>query len=190
MENKTKLITLPSKNLRATSSKVGLITPQIKKIIENMKQTTLNWESSRDHEVGVALAAIQIDVPLKIIIVRKDIEDKANHTFDVFINAEITKREGDIVEDYEGCLSIKDIYGKVPRYNRVKIRALDENGNPFRITVEGFLARIFQHEIDHTKGVLFIDHIKEDESAFYKLEKSGDLSELDYNEVKKNNILW
>lgn len=190
MENKTELITLPNKHLRNTSTKVGLITPQIKSIIENMKNTTLKWESSRDHEVGVALAAIQIDVPLRIIIVRRDIEDKADHTFDVFINAEITKSEGEIVEDYEGCLSIKDIYGKVPRYNRVKIKALNENGEQFRVTAEGFLARIFQHEIDHTKGILFIDHIKDDESAFYKLEKDGDLTEMDYDNVKKNNILW
>lgn len=190
MKDKKTLITLPNEHLRQPSAKVGIVTTEIKQIIDNMKQATLDWEESRDHEVGVALAAIQINVPLKIIIIRTDIEDKDNHKFDVFINAEITKKEGDIIEDYEGCLSIQDTYGKVPRYNKVKIKALDENGNPFRITAEGFLARIFQHEIDHTKGTLFIDHIKNDQSAFFKLDKDGKLLEQNYNEINKNHILW
>lgn len=190
MISKKTLIALPNEHLRQPSAKVGIVTPEIQQIISNMKQTTLEWEKTRDHEVGVALAAIQIDVPLKILIIRADIEDKDNKNFDVFINAEIIKKEGEIIEDYEGCLSIKDIYGKVPRYNKVKIKALDENGNPFRVTADGFLARIFQHEIDHTKGTLFIDHIKNDPSAFFKLDKDGKLLEQNYDEINKNHILW
>ena len=109
----------------------------------------------------------------------------------VFINPEITKYEGDIVEDYEGCLSIKDVYGKVPRHNKVRVKALDENGKPFRVTAEGFLARIFQHEIDHTNGIVFIDHIKDKENAFFRLEEDGKLKGLDYEkDIKNNRILW
>ena len=112
---------------------------------------------------------------------------KKNRNFVVFINPEITKLEGDIVEDYEGCLSIKDIYGKVPRYNKVRVKAIDENGHEFRVKAEGFLARIFQHEVDHTNGTVFIDHIKDDPDAFFKLAEDGQLEKLNYDEEIANN---
>jgi peptide deformylase len=186
-----KLITLPNKHLRQVSKKVGIITPDVQKIVDDMKKVTLAWEDSRQHEVGVALAAIQIDRALKVVIIRSDFEDKSNREFTVFINPEITKLDGQIIEDYEGCLSIKDIYGKVPRYSRVKVKATDLNGKEFRVTAEGFLARIFQHEIDHTKGKLFVDYIKDQPDSFFKLGKDGGLEELDYEKhIKENNILW
>ncbi len=188
---KSKLITLPHPHLRQRSQKVGLITDDIKQIIEDMKQTTLTWEDSREHEVGVALAGVQIDQLLRIVIIREDTEHKENRNFAVFINPEITKYEGEVVEDYEGCLSIKDIYGKVPRYTTVKVKALNEHGKEFRMTAKGFLARIFQHEIDHTKGILFIDHIKDNPDAFFKLIPNGELNQLDYEkDIKANRILW
>jgi peptide deformylase len=188
---KSKLITLPNPKLRQPSNKVGIITDNIKSIIKSMKETTLNWEQSREHEVGVALAAVQIGELLKIVIIREDSTNKENQQFLVFINPEITKYEGDIVEDYEGCLSIKDIYGKVPRYSKVRIKALDENGKQIKLTAEGFLARIFQHEIDHTKGIVFIDHIKDNPNAFYNLSTNGDLTPKNYEkDVKNNSILW
>ena len=189
--NSFKLITLPNQNLRKPSKKVGLINDRTEEIIRHMEEVLLKWENEREHEVGVALAAIQIDVDLKIIIVRDDIEDKDNNKFNVFINPKVTKYEGDIIEDYEGCLSIENIYGKVPRYSKVRISALDISGNPIRLSVKGFMARIFQHEIDHTHGKMFIDHIKNNEGAFFQLMPDGKLKELDYeSEVKKNNILW
>ncbi len=185
------LVTLPESVLRQQSKKVGLITDDIKKVIDDMKKITLDWEDNRNHEVGVALAGVQIGELLKIVIIREDFEDKENRNFTVFINPEITKKEGELIEDYEGCLSIKDIYGKVPRYSKVKVKALDEQGQPFRVTASGFLARIFQHEIDHTKGTLFIDHIKDDPKAFYKLNSKGELEELSYEtDIKNSSILW
>ena len=94
-------------------------------------------------------------------------------------------------EDYEGCLSVKDLYGKVLRHTKVRVKALDENGREFRVTAEGFLARIFQHEIDHTEGKLFIDHIKNKTDAFYRLSDDGNLTQLDYDkEIKDNKVLW
>ncbi len=187
----SKLITLPNKHLRHRSKKVGIISEHIKQIIADMKQATLDWEDSREHEVGVALAGVQIDHLLRIVIIREDTENKANKNFIVFLNPEITKYEGDVVEDFEGCLSIKDIYGKVPRYEKVRVKALDENGKSFRVTAEGFLARIFQHEIDHTNGTVFIDHIKDNKDAFYRLEDNGELKGLDYEKhIKDNRILW
>lgn len=186
------IITLPNPHLRERSKKVGLITPEIIQIIEDMKSATLDWEDSRDHEVGVALAGVQIDQMLRIVIVRENIDKKdQDREFRVFINPEITKYEGKIEEDFEGCLSIKDVYGKVPRHTKVRVKALGLNGKEFRVTAEGFLARIFQHEIDHTKGVVYIDHIKDDPEAFYRLKSDGKLEPLDYDkEIKDNSILW
>ena len=154
-----------------------------------MKDATLDWESSREHEVGVALAAIQIGKDLRIIIIRNDFDNKADRSFTVFINPEITKYEGRIEEDFEGCLSVTDIYGKVPRHNKIRLRALDENGQKIRVKAEGFLARVIQHEVDHLNGKLFIDHIKYDPSAFYKLTDHGKLEELPYEHVQHSHIL-
>ncbi len=118
-------------------------------------------------------------------------DDKKDRTFQIFVNPEITKYEGKQIEDFEGCLSVKDIYGKVSRYEKVRVKALDENGNPVRLTAEGFLARVFQHEIDHTNGILFIDHIRDNSSAFFKLDDKGHLEPLDYERgVNGNNDLW
>ncbi len=188
---KDSIITLPHTDLRQRSQKVGVVTDDTLKLIEKMKEATLDWEDHRDHEVGVALAAVQIDVLQRVVIVRSDFDNKNDRTFQVFINPEIVKYEGELIEDFEGCLSIKDIYGKVPRYAKVKVKALNLKGQEFRITAEGFLARVFQHEIDHTKGTVFIDHIKDDPTAFYHLNKEGKLEALDYDkDVKNNSILW
>jgi peptide deformylase len=188
---KDDIITLPNPHLRQKSQKVGIITPAIKRIITEMEAATINWDESREHEVGVALAAVQIDKLYKIIVVRNDYDNKDNHTFTAFINPVITKLEGDVVEDYEGCLSVPDIYGKVPRHSKVKVKALDIDGREFRVTAEGFLARIFQHEIDHIDGMVFIDRIKDNSEAFFRLNEAGELEQLNYeNDVRNNRILW
>jgi len=188
---KDDIITLPDPHLREKSKRVGVITDQIKEIVQEMEAATMDWDKSRDHEVGVALAAVQIDRLYKIVIVRDDYEDKNNNSFTVFINPEITKREGEVVEDFEGCLSVKNIYGKVPRHTKVKVKALDLEGREFRVTATDFLARIFQHEIDHTNGIVFIDHIKDKPNAFFKLDDDGKLQALDYkDEVEQNPVLW
>lgn len=186
-----KIITLPHSSLRQRSKKVGLVSEEVTQLVKEMEKLTLAWEDSREHEVGVALAAVQIDVLKRVVIVRHNFEDKSDRSFDVFINPEIAKYEGNIIEDYEGCLSIKDIYGKVPRHDKVKVKALDIHGRPFRVTATGFLARVFQHEIDHTNGMVFIDHIKHNPEAFFRLEKDGHLTELDYDkDIKNNQELW
>jgi peptide deformylase len=187
---KDNIISLPNKHLRQKSKTVTEITPAILKVIEDMTKATISWDNSREHEVGVALAAVQIDELTRIIIVRKDYENKKDLTFVPFINPQITKLYGDIIEDFEGCLSVPDIYGKVPRYDKVKLKALDIDGAEFEVTAKGFMSRIFQHEIDHTEGMVFIDRIKEREESFYRLNKDGRLERLDYDKVKKNTILW
>ncbi|MEI7682941.1 MAG: peptide deformylase [Candidatus Saccharibacteria bacterium] len=188
---KDRIITLPNEHLRKPSRKIGLVTQDIVQLIADMEAATLDWEDSRDHEVGVALAAVQIDHLYRVVVIRSNFDDKNDRSFQVFINPEVTKHEGELVEDYEGCLSIKDIYGKVKRYNKVRVKALDINGHEFRVTAEGFLARVFQHEIDHTKGKVFIDQIKDKPEAFFKLNDQGKLEALDYDkDVKDNRLLW
>lgn len=185
------IITLPHKDLRQRSTKVGFIDEEVKKLADEMKAATLDWEDSREHEVGVALAAVQINDLKRVVIIRNNFDDKKDREFQVFINPEITKFEGEIQEDYEGCLSIKDVYGKVPRHTKVRVKALNLEGQEIKLKAEGFLARIFQHEIDHTKGIMFIDHIKDKEDAFFNLTSRGSLEKLNYDEkIKKSRILW
>jgi peptide deformylase len=188
---KKSLITLPDPHLRQSSKKVGYIDDTVKQLAQEMCDITLEWEASREHEVGVALAAIQIDVPLRIIVVRNDFDNKKDTSFRTFINPTITKYEGELVEDFEGCLSVKDLYGKVPRYSKIRVRAIDLTGKEIRFSAEGFLARVFQHEIDHTNGKVFIDHIKDSPTAFYGLGEEGDLQQVNYEKViKDNKTLW
>ena len=188
---KDDIITLPNKHLRAESEQVNELTEQILQVIEDMKSATVNWDESREHEIGVALAAIQIDRAYRIIIIRNDLQDKEDMSFNVYINPEVIKLYGNIIEDYEGCLSVPDVYGKVPRYSKVKVKATNLEGQTISLTASGFLARIFQHEIDHTNGILFIDKIKESSEAFYKLNDEGHLEKLDYaKDVQENTILW
>jgi peptide deformylase len=188
---KDDIIALPNTHLRQRSQKVSFVTPEVSQLIEDMQNATIDWENSREHEVGVALAAIQVDRPQRVVVIRNNFDDKNDHTFTVFINPVITKYEGSIQADYEGCLSVKNIYGMVPRYTKVRVKAMGIDGHEFRVTAEGFLARIFQHEIDHTNGLVFIDHIQDDPKAFYRLSPSGELEPLDYETAIKNNAeLW
>lgn len=189
--DRNSIITLPNPQLRKRSKKVAVITPEILELIADMKASTLNWEDHREHEVGVALAAVQVKKLWRVVVIRDDFDDKTNRDFAVFINPTIAKYYGKVEEDYEGCLSIKDVYGKVPRYTKVKVDAMNEEGKLFRISAEGFLARIFQHEIDHTNGIVYIDHIKDSPKAFYHLGKDGKLIALDYDtHIKANPDLW
>ena len=160
-------------------------------LVEDMTEASLDWEHSRPHEISAALAAVQIDRLERVVIIRGNFDDKSDRGFITLINPEVVKYEGKITEDYEGCLSVSNIYGKVPRYSKIRVRALDVNGNEIRFKAEGFLARVIQHEIDHTNGVLFVDHIKEKGDAFYTLDEHGELQPLNYEKhITSNSILW
>lgn len=187
---KEDIITLPNTTLR-TKSKTVYVDESTAQLVDDMTSAALDWEDSRPHEISAALAAVQIDHLERAVIVRSDFEDKGNREFTVLINPKITKYEGDVVADYEGCLSIKNVYGKVPRYTKIRVSAQDEQGRDIRFRAEGFLARVIQHEIDHTNGIVFIDHIRDDKSAFYTLDDSGELQPLDYDEhIKDSTELW
>lgn len=188
---KEDIITLPNPHLREKSSRIHVITDDIIKLVDDMTEASLDWEDSRPHEISAALAAIQVDHLVRLVIVRSDFEDKEPRHFTPLINPEIVKAEGDVIYDYEGCLSVSNIYGKVPRHSKVRVKALDIEGNEVRFKAEGFLARVIQHEIDHTNGIVFIDHIKDQTDAFYELDEKGELQPLDYDEhIKANHLLW
>ena len=119
------IITIPNPLLRQRSQRVGIVDSDLKSLAQAMMDATLDWEDHRQNEIGVALAAVQIGKPQRIVVVRADLKDKANRMFNVFYNPEIVKQEGELVEAPEGCLSVKDAYGIVPRYEKVKIKALN-----------------------------------------------------------------
>lgn len=188
---KEDVIALPHPNLREKSQRVHVITDETLALIEDLTSAALDWEASRAHEISAAIAAVQVNRLERVVIVRSDFDRKSNQDFTALINPEIVKYEGNIVEDYEGCLSVKKVYGKVPRYSKVRLKALDTAGNEIRLKAEGFLARVLQHEIDHTNGVVFIDHIKDNPKAFYTLDDQGELEPLDYDtHIKDNPVLW
>ena len=184
------IITLPNDHLRQRSRRITQIDADTHQIISDMIAATLDWEAHRPNEVAVALAAVQIDKPVRIVIIRADFDNKENKNFQALINPEITKYEGEIITDYEGCLSVKDVYGKVPRYSKVRGRAIDINGNRIKIkSTDPFLSRVLQHEVDHTNGICFVDHIAHDQDAFSVLTKSGDLVACPYSKVINSGII-
>lgn len=185
------IITLPNPHLREKSARVHVITDEVRALVNDMTSAALDWEDSRPHEISAALAAIQVDRLDKVVIVRSDFDDKQLREFTPLINPEIVKYEGEVVTDFEGCLSVRHIYGKVPRHTKIRVKALDIDGNEIRLKAEGFLARVIQHEIDHTNGIVFIDHIRDQKDAFYTLDEKGELQPLNYDaDIAQNSILW
>lgn len=188
---KDDIIILPNPHLREKSTRIRDVNDEVRSLIDNMTEAAIDWEASRPHEISAALAAVQLDHLERVVIIRSDFEDKGSKDFTALINPEIVKYEGHVATDYEGCLSVRDVYGKVPRHSKIRVKALNVNGDEVRFKAEGFLARVIQHEIDHTNGIVFIDHIKEQEDAFYTLDEKGELQPLDYDKhVKDSRILW
>ena len=186
-----KIITTPDGRLREKSEKVHKIDDETLGIIADMRKLSTDWEKDHPYELSAAMAAPQMGVNKRIIIVRDDMEDKKNATFTALINPEVIRTEGKTVRDYEGCLSVPSIYGMVPRASKVKIKAKLEDGKEVRIKATGELARTLLHEIDHLDGILFIDHIKGVKDAFYEMNDKGDLVPVDYEKrIAGNKKLW
>lgn len=181
-----KIVTIPNKILRMKSKRIGFVDDSIRKLADDMIETTINWD--HDSEFGAALAAIQIGEPLKLTVVRNDFDDPKNQEFTTLVNPEIVKSSVERVNDIEGCLSVPGIYGRVSRPLKVKIKAQDENGDPIRLSLEGFPARVLQHEIDHMNGIIFLDHI-DDSSQLFNIDKNGSLMPISQgkkDEIKKS----
>ncbi|MFH1725613.1 MAG: peptide deformylase [Elusimicrobiota bacterium] len=125
------------------------IKKDLPKLLKNM------WETMYAAN-GVGLAAPQIGLSLRLSVI--DVKPEGESAPLVLINPEIVSHEGTMLEE-EGCLSVPGLYAKVKRYGKVRVRALDENGEPWERTGTGLLARAFQHEVDHLDGKLFVDHL-------------------------------
>jgi peptide deformylase len=145
------IITLPDKRLRRVSEPVGKITAEIKQLVEDM------FESMYEAP-GIGLAAVQLGV-LKRIVTMDLSKKEGPPSPQVFINPEIVWRSEEKSVYEEGCLSIPEIHEDVERPARVKVKYLDLEGQQHEAEAEGLFATCIQHEIDHTNGVLFIDHI-------------------------------
>lgn len=186
-----KIITTPDPRLRRKSAKVREINDETHQIIDDMVELSRAWENEHPYELSAAMAAPQIGVNQRIIIVRDDLDDKENNNFTALINPEVIRAKGRTIKEQEGCLSVPEIYGMVGRPSKVKIKALLEDGHEVRIKATGYLARTLLHEIEHLDGILFIDHIRDDRNAFYRINDHGDLVSIDYDsEIKDNKTLF
>lgn len=188
MSNKIKPIAVtPDPRLRQKSTKAIPTSDETKQIVDEMVASSLEWEKGHPHEVSAAMAAPQLGINKRIIIIRDDTEDKSSTTFTALINPEVIKTDGKIIKDYEGCLSVPFLYGLVPRPEKARIKAQLLDGQEVRIKADGMLARTLLHEIDHLDGILFIDHIRNDKDAFFELDDEGELRPIDYDQRIKNN---
>ena len=160
------IVYVDDKRLRQKAKKVTRFAPGLKKLTQDMLETMRNNQ-------GVGLAGPQIGVMQRIFVAeipasRRDDEEphpQSGKSY-ILINPEIVKTSTEMVEGQEGCLSIPGWQGLVDRPAWVEVKAQNINGNKFRLKVDDLLARIFQHEIDHLNGVLFIDHIKDSEKLW------------------------
>ncbi len=146
-----KIIIYPNPILKQKAEKVEKITPEIQELVLAMKQTLATGEEGRTK--GVGLAANQIGVLKRIIVILTKEGIKA------FVNPKILKLSRQKTIDKEGCLSLPEVWLEIKRPLSAEIEAVDENGQPIHIAVQGFPARIFQHEIDHLDGILFFERL-------------------------------
>ena len=145
------IVKLPDKRLRLKSETVKRVDSGVRKLVDDLFETMYDAP-------GIGLAAIQIGVPKRVVTM--DLSKKEdNHEPQVFINPEVIWKSKETSKYEEGCLSIPEYYEEVERPAQVKVKYLDLDGNAHEIEASGLLATCLQHEIDHTNGVLFIDHI-------------------------------
>jgi len=142
------ILEYPDPRLKKVASPVSAFTPEIEKLVRDMAETMYAAP-------GVGLAATQVDVHKRIIVI--DISDTKDD-LRVFINPELRAAEGE-AECEEGCLSVPGYYDKVTRAERITVRAFDERGQPFTLDAEGLLAVCIQHEMDHLEGKVFVEKL-------------------------------
>lgn len=144
-----KITKVPNKILNKKLGIVNEITPQIKKLIFNMRKTM-------QENKGVGLAANQVGLDMAFFIIDEELA-KEHNAPGIYINPELKSYSKQSEELEEGCLSIPETYLKIKRHKKVKIKAMDENGKKFKFIAKGMLARVLQHEFDHLQGILITD---------------------------------
>ena len=161
------VLSFPDERLRTVAKPVEGVDASVKEIVKDM------FETMRD-ENGIGLAATQVNIHKRIVVM--DVSEGQSEPR-VFINPEIIEKSGTTISE-EGCLSVPGNYAKVERAEKVKVKALDENGDEFELDADGLLAICIQHELDHLKGVLFVDYLSplKRQRIRKKLEKEARLS--------------
>jgi len=142
------VLRFPDERLRTVAKKVDNVDKSIISLISDM------FDTMRD-ENGIGLAATQVNVHKQLVVM--DVSENQDTPM-VFINPEITHREGKTISE-EGCLSVPNNYAQVERAEKITVSALDKVGEPFTLEAEGLMAICIQHELDHLKGILFVDYL-------------------------------
>jgi len=142
------ILEFPDERLRKKALPVKTVDLRIKKLAEDMLETMYQAQ-------GVGLAATQVNVPLRVIVI--DVSEEKNVPL-CLINPEIIEKKG-VREAEEGCLSVPTFFEKVKRAEHIRVRALDKNGLAFEFEARELLAVCIQHEIDHLEGKLFVDYL-------------------------------
>jgi peptide deformylase len=141
--------------------KATIASPVTQKLIDDMMDTMAEYH-------GVGLAAPQVHEGLRLFVASLDMERGEEPTEPVaIINPEIIPIGSEMRDDWEGCLSIPDIRGKVPRHYEIKVKAFDREGERIELRARGFSARVIQHETDHLDGILFFDRMREFETLTF-----------------------
>lgn len=179
------IVTIPNEILNKKTQKIGEITEEIKNIAKDLIDTV---KVAEDPE-GAGLAATQIGISKRICVVRNFFEDpinpeKISSNDIILINPKITDFSDEKETDWEGCLSVPDVYGLVERSKKIKLTAKDLDGNKIKIKAEGFFARTIQHEVDHLDGALFTSKVK-GETLTQK--QFDEMIEKEYSNNHENN---
>jgi peptide deformylase len=146
---KLTILRYPDPRLHTVAKPVAQVDARIRQLVDDMLETMYDAE-------GVGLAATQVDVHERVIVI--DVSDTRDQPL-VLINPAIVARSAEMALGEEGCLSVPQIYDKVPRHARVTVEALDRNGESRRFDAEGLLAVCVQHEMDHLLGKVFVEYL-------------------------------
>ena len=168
------ILTEPNKLLRQISQPVEKVGESEKELMNDMLETMYNAK-------GIGLAAIQLGVPKRIIVM--DLSKEKNKKLPMyFVNPLIIKKNDEKITYEEGCLSVPNQFAKIDRPSKCEVEYLDYNGNKQTVQAEGLLATCIQHEIDHLEGILFIDYLS-------KLKKSMIIKKLSKQKNKPDRII-
>ena len=146
-----KILTYPDHTLRQPTNELDNIDGDVQKMIDQMASTMYDAP-------GVGLAAIQVGWDKSVLIFDISSSDQ-NRSLQVLVNPRIIDQEGEIISENEGCLSVPEFKADVKRYASILVQGVDREGRPLELEAQGMLAIILQHETDHLKGKLFIDHV-------------------------------
>ena len=174
-----KVIYLGDERLRQKAKKIKQFTPGLKQLAQDMLETMRHYD-------GSGLAGPQIGVMQRIFVAEIPLPEEENSKSQpqnrksyVLVNPKIIKMSKGVIEGQEGCLSIPHLRGLVERAEWIEVRAQDINGRRIKLKVDGLLARVFMHEIDHLEGILYIDYINDNEKLWQILPEGEENSEIE-----------